>query len=210
MLKERASPENTGGATAVKITEEEVERNYTPKEREFVDSFLVEFEAADEPQADEDDLAVYSNDYKMYAGGGAESLNIEWDAAMGKADHWDLPPFEDFDPKVGRSWVSCANEACCLFVCLFVVVFTLKTIPVSSLSSTSFCLNLSVLIRSLTTVNFRGHKLYSLPLCYRRRVGGLVVVVVVFKSCCGCRPVVVAALPVPSLAVQSRQPRRWL
>ena len=117
VLKERASPENTGGATAVKITEEEVERNYTPKEREFVDSFLVEFEAADEPQADEDDLAVYSNDYKMYAGGGAESLNIEWDAAMGKADHWDLPPFEDFDPKVGRSWVSCANEACGLFVC---------------------------------------------------------------------------------------------
>lgn len=102
------------GVVARKITEDEIERNYTPEEREFVDNFCAEYKAAEEPQPDEDDLAVYSNDYKMYAEvegeeGGGESLNIEWDAAMGKTDHWNLPPFEEFDPKV--CWVSCAGCA---------------------------------------------------------------------------------------------------
>lgn len=43
---------------------------------------------------------MYANDYKMYAEGGGESIDIEWDAGVGKFDSWDLPPFEDFDPKV--------------------------------------------------------------------------------------------------------------
>ena len=87
-------------ALGVKITEENIEQYYTPEEREFVHNFLAEYEAAEEPQPDEDELAVYSNDYKMYAEGGAESHNIEWDAAMGKVDSWNLLPFEDFDPRV--------------------------------------------------------------------------------------------------------------
>lgn len=102
--KAKAAPKKNAAAgreeAAGKRTEEEIERNYTPEEREFVESFLAEYEKPEEPKADEDELAVYSNDYKMYAEDGPETHDIEWDAAMGKVDFWNLPPFEDFDPKV--------------------------------------------------------------------------------------------------------------
>lgn len=51
----------------VKMTEARIEENYTPEEREFVSNFYAEYNAAEEPRPDDDPLAVYSNDYKMYA-----------------------------------------------------------------------------------------------------------------------------------------------
>lgn len=77
--------------------EKELEGNYTPEERDFIRNFHEDYEAAEEP-APEDKLAPYEHDYKMYAGEG--STNVEWNAAMGVVDSWDLPPIEDFDPMV--------------------------------------------------------------------------------------------------------------
>lgn len=88
---------NGGGGAA----EAEIEGNYTPEEREFIRNFYAEYEAAEDPKPDEDERAVYDSGYKMYSGGEEPSLNIEWDAAMGKTDYWNLPPYEEFDPKVG-------------------------------------------------------------------------------------------------------------
>lgn len=88
--------------------EAELEGNYTPEELEFIKKFYAEYEAAEEPQPGEAELDVYSHDYKMYAGEGG-SLEIEWDAAVGKVDCWNLPSYEEFDPKVGR----CCVDNCC-------------------------------------------------------------------------------------------------
>ncbi|CAM9322951.1 unnamed protein product [Pylaiella littoralis] len=96
--------EETGAGGTKKETKMEMEMEmemdggYTPEEREFIRNFHAENEAAEEP-ADEDELEPYSHDYKMYAGEEG-SMNIEWDAAMGMFDSWDLPPIEDFDPMV--------------------------------------------------------------------------------------------------------------
>ncbi|CAM9958977.1 unnamed protein product [Scytosiphon promiscuus] len=79
--------------------EAELEGDYTPEERDFIRTFYEEYEAAEEPQPDEDERAVFSHDYKMYAGEGG-TLDIEWDAAVGKVDTWNLPPREEYDPKV--------------------------------------------------------------------------------------------------------------
>ncbi|CBJ28562.1 expressed unknown protein [Ectocarpus siliculosus] len=87
----------------------EVEKNYTPEEREFVEFFFAEHEAAEEPERDEDELAVYDHGYKMYAGEGG-AIESEWDAAVGKGDIWDLSPYEDFDPKVPPVHYKYSNE----------------------------------------------------------------------------------------------------
>ncbi|CAM9139541.1 unnamed protein product [Ectocarpus sp. 4 AP-2014] len=87
----------------------EVEKNYTPEEREFVENFYAEYEAAEEPERDEEELAVYDHGYKMYAGEGG-AIESEWDAAIGKGEIWDLPPYEDFDPKVPPVHYKYSNE----------------------------------------------------------------------------------------------------
>ncbi|CAM9524442.1 unnamed protein product [Ectocarpus sp. 8 AP-2014] len=87
----------------------EVEKSYTPEEREFVENFYAEYEAAEEPERDEDELAVYDHGYKMYAGEGG-AMESEWDAAVGKGDIWDLLPYEDFDPKVPPVHYKYSNE----------------------------------------------------------------------------------------------------
>lgn len=91
--------------------EMEMDGNYTPEEREFIRNFHAEYEAAEEPVADEDKLAPYGHDYKMFAGEG--SMNIEWNAAMGMVDSWDLPPIEDFDPMVTCVVVVFIVAVCC-------------------------------------------------------------------------------------------------
>ncbi|CAM9690611.1 unnamed protein product [Ectocarpus sp. 13 AM-2016] len=45
----------------------------------------------------------------MYAGEGG-AIESEWDAAVGKGDIWDLPPYEDFDPKVPPVHYKYSNE----------------------------------------------------------------------------------------------------
>ena len=49
-------------------------------------------------------------------------------------------------------------------------VFTLKTIPVSSLSTTSFRPNLSVLVQHFDAANFRGHRRTYLEKVYQNKM----------------------------------------
>ena len=66
-----------------------------------------------------------------------------------------------------------------------VVVLTVKKIPVSSLSSTSFCLNINLCtLLALNTVNFRGHKLTYLKRLLRKKKRRAIFRIILFYIIC--------------------------